>query len=80
MPLALTAFLATIFCMVNGRLHPSIFEYIHVLEFLADLFMSLAMVKEIPEGDVMTQPPSIRSKDHLPNLKLLLHAYMFVGN
>ena len=28
----------------------------------------------------MSRPPSIRSRDHLLNWKLLLHAYMFVGN
>ncbi|CAF0733012.1 unnamed protein product [Adineta steineri] len=62
MPLALTAFLATVFCMIN------------------DVFMSLAMVTEKPERDIMSRPPVIRSKDHLLNWKLLLHAYMFVGN
>ena len=62
MPLALSAFLATVFCMVN------------------DVFMSLALVAEKPERDIMSRPPSIRSKDHLLNWKLLLHAYMFIGN
>lgn len=42
--------------------------------------MSLAMVTEKPERDIMSRPPAIRSKDHLLNLKLLFHAYMFVGN
>ncbi|CAF4812261.1 unnamed protein product [Rotaria sp. Silwood1] len=62
MPLALPAFYATVFCMLN------------------DVFMSLAIVAEKPECDIMSRPPSIRSKDHLLNWKLLLHAYMFVGN
>ncbi|CAF4884149.1 unnamed protein product [Rotaria sp. Silwood1] len=62
MPLALSAFLATVFCMLN------------------DVFMSLAMVTEKPERDIMSRPPSIREKDHLLNLKLLIHAYLFVGN
>ncbi|CAF1191376.1 unnamed protein product [Adineta steineri] len=62
MPLALSAFLATVFCMIN------------------DVFMSLAMVTEKPERDIMSRPPSIRSKDHLLNFKLLFHAYMLVGN
>ncbi|CAF1046094.1 unnamed protein product [Rotaria sordida] len=61
-PLALPAFYATVFCMLN------------------DVFMSLAMVAEKAECDIMSRPPSIRSKDHLLNWKLLLHAYMFVGN
>ena len=42
--------------------------------------MSLAMVTEKPERDIMSRAPAIRSKDHLLNWKLLLHAYMFVGN
>ena len=42
--------------------------------------MSLAMVTEPAERDIMSRPPSIRSRDHLLNWKLLLHAYMFVGN
>ncbi|CAF4651658.1 unnamed protein product, partial [Rotaria socialis] len=62
MPLALSAFWATIFCMLN------------------DVFMSLAMVTEKPELDIMSRPPSIREKDHLLNAKLLFHAYALVGN
>jgi sodium/potassium-transporting ATPase subunit alpha len=42
--------------------------------------MSLAMVTERAEHDIMSRAPSIRSKDHLLNWKLLLHAYLFVGN
>jgi sodium/potassium-transporting ATPase subunit alpha len=42
--------------------------------------MSLAVVTEKPEGDIMSRPPSIRGKDHLLNIKLLIHAYLFVGN
>lgn len=45
-----------------------------------DVFMSLAMVTEKPERDIMSRAPAIRSKDHLLNLKLLIHAYLFVGN
>ncbi|CAF3033214.1 unnamed protein product, partial [Rotaria sp. Silwood2] len=41
MPLALSAFWATVFCMLN------------------DVFMSLAMVTEKPERDIMSRPPSI---------------------
>jgi sodium/potassium-transporting ATPase subunit alpha len=54
----------------------------HIFDFLfsLDVFMSLAMVTEKAEQDIMSRPPSIRSKDHLLNWKLLLHAYMFVGN
>jgi sodium/potassium-transporting ATPase subunit alpha len=42
--------------------------------------MAFAMVTEKPEIDIMSRPPSIREKDHLLNLKLLVHAYLFVGN
>jgi sodium/potassium-transporting ATPase subunit alpha len=45
-----------------------------------DVFMSLAMVTERAERDIMSRAPSIRSRDHLLNWKLLLHAYLFVGN
>ncbi|CAF1250241.1 unnamed protein product [Didymodactylos carnosus] len=62
MPLALTAFLATVFCMLN------------------DVFMSLVMVTEKPEKDIMSRPPANRNKDHLLNMKLLFHAYAVIGN
>jgi sodium/potassium-transporting ATPase subunit alpha len=42
--------------------------------------MSLAMVTEKAERDIMSRPPSIRQRDHLLNLRLLVHAYLFVGN
>ena len=42
--------------------------------------MSLAMATEKPERDIMSRPPCNRDKDHLLNLKLLIHAYFFVGN
>jgi sodium/potassium-transporting ATPase subunit alpha len=32
------------------------------------------------ESDIMCRLPSIRKKAHLLNLKLLVHAYLFVGN
>jgi sodium/potassium-transporting ATPase subunit alpha len=82
MPLALSAFWATVFCMLNGTLlHGSFYSYFSFGSlFDLDVFMSLAMVTEKPEGDIMTRPPSIREKDHLINLKLLTHAYFFVGN
>ncbi|CAF0772355.1 unnamed protein product [Adineta steineri] len=47
---------------------------------LNDVVMSLAVVTEKPERDIMSRPPSIRGKDHLLNTKLLIHAYLFVGN
>ncbi len=57
-----------------------IFFSVSCLFSFVDVFMSLAMVVEKPEHDIMSRPPVIRSKDHLLNWKLLLHAYMFVGN
>jgi sodium/potassium-transporting ATPase subunit alpha len=38
------------------------------------------MVSEKPERDIMSRAPSIRSKDHLLNFRLVFHAYMFAGN
>lgn len=42
--------------------------------------MSLAVVAEKPERDIMSRPPATRGKDHLLDTKLLVHAYLFVGN
>jgi sodium/potassium-transporting ATPase subunit alpha len=42
--------------------------------------MSLAMVSEKAEKDIMHRPPTIRNKSHLLNLKLLFHAYIIIGN
>jgi sodium/potassium-transporting ATPase subunit alpha len=54
--------------------------YSWIIFCFVDVFMSLAMVTEKAERDIMSRPPAIRSKDHLLNLKLLVHAYLFVGN
>ena len=81
-PLALSAFLATIFCMLNGESIEvcSMRPINECILHLPDVFMSLAMVTEKAEGDLMSRSPSIRSQDHLLNWKLLLHSYLFVGN
>ena len=42
--------------------------------------MSLAMVSEKAEKDIMHRPPAVRNKSHLLNLKLLFHAYIIIGN
>jgi sodium/potassium-transporting ATPase subunit alpha len=42
--------------------------------------MSLAMAAEKAESSIMSRPPYNREKDHLLNLKLLIHAYLLVGN
>ena len=83
MLLALSAFLATVFCVLNGMFKDELFSFYFQLkcDFLySDVFMSLAMITEKAETDIMSRPPSIRKKDHLLNLKLLVHAYLFVGN
>jgi len=54
--------------------------YSLIIFSFVDVFMSLAMVTEKAERDIMSRPPAIRSKDHLLNLKLLIHAYLFVGS
>ncbi len=47
---------------------------------LNDVVNSLAMVSEKAEQDIMSRPPAIRHKTHLVDLKLLVHAYLIVGN
>ncbi len=83
MPLALSPFLAIVFCMLNGKYYAYILivllSFSCLVSFI-DVFMALAIVTEKPESDIMSRPPSIRSRDHLLNLKLLVHAYLFVGN
>jgi sodium/potassium-transporting ATPase subunit alpha len=64
--------------MINGMFKRT--SYIELFCLFVDVFMSLAMVTEKAERDIMSRAPSIRSKDHLLNLKLLVHAYLFVGN
>ncbi|CAF1116392.1 unnamed protein product [Adineta steineri] len=61
-PLSLSAFLATILCVLN------------------DLIISLALALEKPETEIMSRPPSNRQNDHLLNMKLLVDAYLFIGN
>ncbi|UJR13109.1 hypothetical protein I4U23_000133 [Adineta vaga] len=51
-----------------------------ILCMLNDLLISLAMVTEKAETHIMSRRPSVRKNDHLLNLKLLTHAYLFVGN
>ncbi|CAF1214539.1 unnamed protein product [Adineta steineri] len=61
-PLSLSAFLATILCVLN------------------DLTISLAMATEKPETEILSRPPSKQKNGHLLNIKLLTHAYLFIGN
>ncbi|CAF1688934.1 unnamed protein product, partial [Adineta ricciae] len=61
-PLSLSAFLATILCVLN------------------DVSISLALVMEKPETEILSRPPSNRKDDHLLNWRLLFHAYMLLGS
>jgi sodium/potassium-transporting ATPase subunit alpha len=47
---------------------------------LNDVVNALAMVSEKAEHDIMSRPPAIRRKTHLLDWKLLVHAYLIVGN
>jgi sodium/potassium-transporting ATPase subunit alpha len=47
---------------------------------LNDVVNALAMVSEKAESDIMSRPPAIRRKTHLLDWKLLVHAYLIVGN
>ncbi|CAF1039319.1 unnamed protein product [Adineta ricciae] len=47
---------------------------------LNDVVNSLAMVSEKAEHDIMSRAPAIRHKTHLLDWKLLVHAYLVVGN
>ena len=38
------------------------------------------MANEKPERDIMSRPPSIRSKDRMLNMRLLFHAFFLAGN
>ncbi|ORY05462.1 calcium ATPase [Basidiobolus meristosporus CBS 931.73] len=46
---------------------------------LTDMFPSIAIMFETPEADLLKRPPRRPNEDHLVNLKLLRHAYMFTG-
>ena len=45
-----------------------------------DIVNSLAMVSEKAERDIMSRPPAIRHRSHLVDWKLLVHAYLIMGN
>ncbi|CAF0799494.1 unnamed protein product [Adineta ricciae] len=51
-----------------------------MLCMLNDMIISLAMVTEKPETDVMTRHPSSKKTNSLVNWKLIVHAYLFIGN
>jgi sodium/potassium-transporting ATPase subunit alpha len=44
-----------------------------------DVLPALSLVNEKPESDLLTQKPRNRKKDHLAGLRLLGHAYFFIG-
>jgi magnesium-transporting ATPase (P-type) len=47
---------------------------------LNDVVNALAMVSEKAEQDIMSRAPAIRYKTHLVDWKLLVHAYLILGN
>ena len=47
---------------------------------LNDVCNALAMVSEKAEQDIMSRPPAIRHETHLLDWKLLVHAYLIIGN
>ncbi|KAK9371420.1 hypothetical protein V1509DRAFT_29500 [Lipomyces kononenkoae] len=44
-----------------------------------DLFLSLSLIMEKEEFDLLSLPPRNHLKDHLINLKIYIQAYLFVG-
>ena len=44
-----------------------------------DLFMSMALIMEKEEFDLMSLPPRNHKKDHLINLKIYAQSYFFIG-
>jgi sodium/potassium-transporting ATPase subunit alpha len=44
-----------------------------------DLFLSLSLIMEKEEFDLLTLPPRNHKKDHLINLKIYTQAYLFIG-
>jgi sodium/potassium-transporting ATPase subunit alpha len=49
-----------------------------LISIITDIPPSLAMMKEPPETDLLSQPPRTK-KDHLTDKKFLLQAYIFMG-
>ncbi|PKS05410.1 hypothetical protein jhhlp_008786 [Lomentospora prolificans] len=45
-----------------------------------DLFLSLSLIMEKEEFNLMSQPPRNHQRDHLINLKIYAQAYLFVGS
>ena len=44
-----------------------------------DPWLALCMIYEQPEDDLLRRPPRDTKKDRLANLKLMTHAYLFLG-
>lgn len=44
-----------------------------------DLFLSLSLVMEKEEFDLVDLPPRNHKKDHLVNLKIYVQSYLFIG-
>ena len=50
-----------------------------VICMLTDMCPSLALVKEVPERDIMKRKPVVRNSSHLVDWRLLFHAYALIG-
>ncbi|KAF7300959.1 Calcium ATPase [Mycena indigotica] len=46
---------------------------------VTDVLPALSLVYEQPEADLLLRKPRDRKKDRLADIKLLLHAYLFIG-
>lgn len=44
-----------------------------------DLFLSLSLIMEKEEFDLLSLPPRIRQHDHLINIKIYAQSYLFIG-
>lgn len=50
-----------------------------VICVFTDLFLSLSLIMEKEEFDLLTLPPRNHRKDHLINLKIYAQSYLFIG-
>ncbi|KAJ7211563.1 hypothetical protein GGX14DRAFT_534540 [Mycena pura] len=60
---------------------PQALSSIHMIIIcvVTDVLPALSLVYEKPEADLLLRKPRDRKKDHLASVKLLMHAYFFIG-
>jgi magnesium-transporting ATPase (P-type) len=44
-----------------------------------DVLPALSMVREMPEADLLLRKPRDRKKDRMVDLRIICHAYLFIG-